>query len=112
MVGSAGRLYVPQKNHIVVLNNDGSYLTQWGSFGSGDGQFDGATHVALDARGSIYVTDGFNHRIQKFGQLPTPAKASSWARVKALYRQAASRRGAGPAAREKRRGTTKVLRRP
>src|SRR2546422_675669 len=42
------------------------YLGQWGSLGSGDGQFNGPHGVATDAAGNVYVADHNNHRIQKF----------------------------------------------
>src|SRR3990172_3595739 len=42
------------------------FVTKWGSQGTGDGQFDIPVAVAMDSSGNIYVTDTFNHRIQKF----------------------------------------------
>lgn len=33
------------------------YLTQWGTYGTGNGQFDGPVGVATDAAGNVYVTD-------------------------------------------------------
>ena len=42
------------------------YLTQWGSQGSGDGQFMFPTGVAVDGDGDVYVADRDNNRIQKF----------------------------------------------
>ena len=45
------------------------YVTEWGSQGSGDGQFEDPTGVAVDSSGNVYVADGnnnINHRIQKF----------------------------------------------
>ena len=63
---------------IVVLDEDGGYITQFGTKGSGPGQFelgDGAGlntglsfcgSVAVDGDGFIYVADVGNRRIQKF----------------------------------------------
>jgi len=42
------------------------YVTQWGTQGSGDGQFFYPSGVATDAAGAIYVVDTFHDRIQKF----------------------------------------------
>ena len=45
-----------------------SFITKWGSFGQGDGQFAGfVAAVAVDSSsGNVYVADNGNHRIQKF----------------------------------------------
>jgi streptogramin lyase len=43
-----------------------SFSAQWGSRGSGNGQFSNPTGVAVDSRGNVYVADFNNHRIQKF----------------------------------------------
>jgi sugar lactone lactonase YvrE len=42
------------------------FVTAWGSFGAGNGQFFGPAGVAVDAVGNVYVTDNGNHRVQKF----------------------------------------------
>ncbi|GAF84493.1 unnamed protein product, partial [marine sediment metagenome] len=42
------------------------FVLKWGSEGSGDGQFDGISGVAVDSSGNVYVADNENHRIQKF----------------------------------------------
>jgi hypothetical protein len=46
------------------------YLTQWGSYGSGNGQFGIPNGVATDAAGNVYVADYFTSRVQKFGPAP------------------------------------------
>ncbi len=38
----------------------------WGSFGSGNGQFNGPYGIVVDSQGSVYVADQGNHRIQEF----------------------------------------------
>ncbi len=42
------------------------FLTQWGSFGSANGQFEYPQGIAVDPRGDVFVADTINHRIQKF----------------------------------------------
>ncbi len=44
----------------------GDYLMQWGSFGSGDSEFDGLGSLAVDTAGAVYTVEYNNHRIQKF----------------------------------------------
>jgi tripartite motif-containing protein 71 len=43
-----------------------TYITQWGSQGSGDGQFLYPVGIAVDASGNVYVADSNNNRIEKF----------------------------------------------
>jgi sugar lactone lactonase YvrE len=42
------------------------FVTQWGSRGSGDGEFYGPLGIATDAAGNVYVVDGNNERVEKF----------------------------------------------
>ncbi|MEO5616742.1 MAG: SdrD B-like domain-containing protein, partial [Candidatus Eisenbacteria bacterium] len=43
-----------------------AYLLQWGTAGTGNGQFSDPAGVAVDASGNVYVADTGNNRIQKF----------------------------------------------
>jgi len=43
-----------------------TFVTTWGSSGTGNGQFANLTGVAVDASGNVYVADTSNNRIQKF----------------------------------------------
>lgn len=48
------------------------FLGAWGSQGTGIGQFDIPSGIALDRAGSVYVADQGNSRVQKFTALGTP----------------------------------------
>ena len=51
---------------VAFAENPPQYVTQWGAFGLGNGQFNQPFGVAVDASGNVYVADTRNHRIQKF----------------------------------------------
>lgn len=54
-------------NHrILVFDATGQLLSQFGSRGAADGQFNRPHGIAVDASGRIVVTDYGNHRIQVF----------------------------------------------
>jgi parallel beta-helix repeat protein len=65
---SVGNIYVvDQSNHRVQkFNSAGVYQSQFGSFGSGNSQFNTPFGIVIDSLDNIYVTDAFNHRVQKF----------------------------------------------
>ena len=72
-VSERGEVYVVQLGsilsmgeHVFKFSSTGRLLTKWGTTGSGDGQFDCPSEVALDGSGNVYVVDGCNHRVQKF----------------------------------------------
>ncbi len=51
---------------IVKFDKNGKYVSEFGSKGSGPGQFDLVHSVAIDKQGRIYTADRRNHRIQVF----------------------------------------------
>lgn len=70
---SQDRLYVTDEhNHRVSIfgvsdgEASGTYISQWGVRGSGEGEFDGPAGIAIDADDQVYVVDQNNHRIQKY----------------------------------------------
>lgn len=68
---ASGAVYVVDNlNHRVQrFDAIGTYVSQFGSFGSGNGQFKSPQRVAVDPGGNVYVTDTGNNRIEKFGTL-------------------------------------------
>src|SRR5262245_37272612 len=46
-----------------------AHVLTWGSLGTGPGQFNLPTDIAVASNGDVYVVDGDNHRIQKFDAL-------------------------------------------
>ncbi len=77
-VDASGNIYVADSgnNRVQVFASDGTYLRGWGStckldtgegcVDGGRGQFNEPWGIAVGADGSIYVSDTWNHRIQKF----------------------------------------------
>ncbi len=54
---------------IQKFTNSGVYTSQWGSYGTGNGQFTYAVGVAIDSSNNVYVADQAppsNSRVQKF----------------------------------------------
>ena len=56
-----------KNNRIEKFDTQGNFITQWGSLGKGEGQFDHPGDIALDPNEEIlYVTDIYNNRVQAF----------------------------------------------
>lgn len=59
-------------NYGTIVKENGTfggsfgYVSKFGSYGSGSGQFNEPRSVAVDSNGNIYVVDRLNHRVQKF----------------------------------------------
>ncbi len=64
------RLYVVDAGaHCVhVISLRGAAPTRVGERGTGDGQFNYPTHVAVDGRGHLFITDSLNFRVQELDE--------------------------------------------
>jgi DNA-binding beta-propeller fold protein YncE len=67
-VAPDGTVYVADSGNYRIqrFSAAGQYLGQWGSHGSGAGQFECAYGVAVAPGGTVYVTDSSNARVQFF----------------------------------------------
>ena len=52
--------------HDALPISAGGFVTEWGTNGNNNTQFNRPMHVAVAPDGSVYVVDYKNHRIQKF----------------------------------------------
>jgi hypothetical protein len=76
LVAPDGSIFVSEghtfdyKGHprIIKFDANGKFLKQWGSSGTGPGQFGMPHCLALDSHGRLYVGDRDNNRIQIFTQ--------------------------------------------
>jgi sugar lactone lactonase YvrE len=53
-------------NSELVCAQSYDFVTEWGSFGSSDGQFNGPGCIAVDNTGYVYIVDFCHYRIEKF----------------------------------------------
>lgn len=51
---------------VLQFTSSGAYVGSWGSYGSGAGQFEYPTGVAVDSSGNVYVSD--EGRVQQFSE--------------------------------------------
>ncbi len=65
---AAGDVYVADQLSYAVekFSASGEFVTSWGSFGGGHGQFGPIGGLATDAAGNVYVVDSSHNRIEKF----------------------------------------------
>lgn len=62
-------------NHrVIIMDGQGQYLSEFGEFGKGPGQFDGIHAVATGPGGTIFALDRSNGRVQVFKLTGEPAR--------------------------------------
>ena len=69
--GPNDELYVADgygNNRVVKYDAEGTFVSSWGTPGSGPGEFDLVHSVAVDSRGRVYASDRENNRIQIFDE--------------------------------------------
>ena len=66
-MASDGNVYVADAyGRIQRFTSEGVFVSQWGTEGMKDGEFDRPYGIAVAPDGSVYVVDSENNRIQKF----------------------------------------------
>ncbi|MDQ3328062.1 MAG: NHL repeat-containing protein [Chloroflexota bacterium] len=67
-VGPGGLLYVTDTGNkrVVVYDQSGRYVRQWGEAGDGISQLDEPIGIAVDRRNTVYVADTRNARVQVY----------------------------------------------
>lgn len=66
---AAGNTYISDgyiNSRVAKVDKDGNWIKSWGEPGTGPGQFHTPHSIAVDAKGSVYVADRSNRRIQVF----------------------------------------------
>ena len=53
-------------NRIQVFSSNGTFISQWGNYGVGNGTLKSPEGIAVDHQGNVYVADTANNRIQVF----------------------------------------------
>ena len=68
-VDPSGDIFVADsaKDQVLEFSSARKLLRQFGSEGSGEGQFKGISAIATNSAGDVYVADQGNNRIQEFG---------------------------------------------
>lgn len=63
---SSGNVFVSVSSSVQKFNSSAVYQSSFGSYGTGNGEFDTPRAIAIDSSNNIYVADTGNNRVQKF----------------------------------------------
>jgi DNA-binding beta-propeller fold protein YncE len=55
-------------SRVMKFSREGKYLKDWGKRGTAPGEFNTPHSIAIDSKGTVYVSDRENNRIQMFDQ--------------------------------------------
>ncbi|MDA3936573.1 MAG: NHL repeat-containing protein [Actinomycetota bacterium] len=62
------RVVVGSRGGVGLYDTGGSLITEWGTFGKGEEQFDVVRGIAIGEDGTVYISDTQNHRIKAYDQ--------------------------------------------
>ncbi|HYQ78803.1 MAG TPA: trypsin-like serine protease [Solirubrobacterales bacterium] len=64
----SGDVWIVDKliNRVQKFNAKGQFVSKFGSFGTGNGQFNEPRAITVDSEGNLWVADAGNNRIEKF----------------------------------------------
>lgn len=67
-VDASGNVLVADidNDRIQKFDSNGNYISQFGTYGSADGQLNGPNGLAVDSSGNIWVSEYWGQRVQKF----------------------------------------------
>ncbi|UCH79178.1 MAG: NHL repeat-containing protein [Candidatus Coatesbacteria bacterium] len=87
-VAPNGDVFLTNRNHYVErFAGSGSFIEAWGQRGSGPGEFEFPSGIAVSPTGErVYVADSGNDRIQYFNRNEPAVTPTSLGCVKALFR--------------------------
>jgi tripartite motif-containing protein 71 len=59
-------------DRIEKFDSNGAFITEWGSLGTSNGQFNEVTDVTVDSAGYVYVSDYGKNNVQVFDLRTNP----------------------------------------
>jgi DNA-binding beta-propeller fold protein YncE len=70
-VDGDGHVYItdPEGYRVIEFDAGGTFLTTFGGFGVGAGEFNLPVGIDVDELGNVYIADSANNRVMKFGPL-------------------------------------------
>ena len=69
-ISNSDKIYVSDEylNKITIMTTEGKFISSFGQFGKGDGEFDGPNGLVFDNENNLYVVDHRNVRNQVFDE--------------------------------------------